>query len=60
MIGFKAPPIEVVRVGYVGVGGVGSAHVKNLLNIEGVEIRAVSEIVEARVANIQDWVVKAG
>ncbi|RJP24383.1 MAG: alpha-N-acetylgalactosaminidase [Candidatus Omnitrophota bacterium] len=57
---FVAPPLDVVRVGYVGVGGQGSGHVRNLLNIEGVEIRAVCDIVEAKVERIQDWVVKAG
>ncbi len=60
MIGFKAPPVEVVRIGFVGVGGMGSAHIKNLLNIEGVEIRAVGDIVEDRVARIQEQVTKAG
>ncbi len=57
---FAAPPIDVVRIGYVGVGGMGSNHVKNLLKIEGCEIRAVCDIVEQKVARIQDWVVKAG
>jgi len=28
---FKAPPIETVRVGYVGLGGMGSNHIRNLL-----------------------------
>jgi predicted homoserine dehydrogenase-like protein len=60
LIGFKAAPIEVVRVGFVGVGGMGSAHVKNLLNIEGVELRAVCDLVEERVARVQEWVTKAG
>src|SRR5688572_14477898 len=60
MIGFRAAPIEVVRVGFIGVGGMGSAHVRNLLNTEGVEIRAVGDLREERIARIQDWVVKAG
>ena len=56
----KAAPIDTVRVGYVGVGGMGSSHVRNLLNIEGVEIRAVCDIVEEKVARIQRWVEEAG
>jgi glycosyl hydrolase family 109/GFO/IDH/MocA oxidoreductase family protein len=60
MIGFKAAPMDVVRVGFVGVGGMGSAHVKNLLNIKGVELRAVCDLVEERVARVQEWMVKAG
>ncbi len=54
------PPLEKVRIGYVGVGGMGSAHVRNLLKIEGAEIRAVCDIVKAKVERVQDWCVKAG
>lgn len=57
---FAAPPIDPVRIGYVGVGGMGSAHVRNLLRIEGVEIRAVCDIVEEKVARVQGWVEAAG
>ena len=53
---FKVPPIDPVRVGFVGVGGMGSAHVRNYLGIEGVEIRAVCDIVESKVERIQQWV----
>ncbi|MCK5058980.1 MAG: Gfo/Idh/MocA family oxidoreductase [Candidatus Aminicenantes bacterium] len=55
-----APPIDPVRVGFVGVGGMGSAHCRNLLNIEGVEIRAVCDIVPEKVERIRNWVVNAG
>ena len=53
-------PIDPVRIGFVGVGGMGTCHVAHLLNIEGVEIRAVCDIVERSVANVQDMVAKAG
>jgi predicted dehydrogenase len=55
-----AMPLKVVRIGFIGVGGMGSAHVSNLLNIEGVEIRAVCDIIEKKVQRIQEMVVKAG
>ncbi len=48
-----AKPLKTVRIGYVGVGGMGTNHVQNLLKIEGAEIRAVCDIVEAKVANVQ-------
>lgn len=60
LIEFKVPPIERVRIGYVGVGGMGSAHVRNLLKIEGAEIRAVCDIVPEKVAKAQQLVVDAG
>lgn len=57
---FKVPPIDPVRVGFVGVGGMGSAHVQNFLNIDGVQIKAICDIVEAKVERAQKWVVEAG
>jgi hypothetical protein len=41
---FAAPPIETVRIGYVGVGGQGGGHVRNLLKIPGCRITAVCDI----------------
>lgn len=57
---FTSKPLEVVRVGFVGVGGMGSVHVQNFLNIDGVEIRAICDIVEEKVARAQKWVEEAG
>jgi predicted dehydrogenase len=53
-------PMKKVRIGYVGVGGMGTAHVSNLLKIEGAEIVAVCDIVESRVRRAQEMAVKAG
>ncbi len=57
---FTAPAIPTVKVGFVGVGGMGSAHVQNYLNIEGVEIKAICDIRPAHVERAQKWVVEAG
>ena len=57
---FKAPAVPTVKVGFVGVGGMGSAHVQNYLNIEGVEIKAICDIRPAHVERAQKWVVEAG
>lgn len=54
------PPLSSVRVGFVGIGGMGSSHLRNLLKIEGVEIRAVCDIVEGKVASAQELVTRAG
>lgn len=56
----KVPPIDPVRIGFVGVGGMGTNHLGNMLRVEGVEIRAVCDIVEGKVARAQGMVVKAG
>ncbi len=60
MMGFAAPALETVRIGYVGVGGMGTAHVENLLKIPGTEIRAVCDIVPARVERAQKMCREAG
>ena len=54
MMEFKAPPMNAVRVGYVGVGLQGTSHVENLLKIEGAEIRAVCDIIAERVERRQN------
>lgn len=56
----KAQPIENIRIGFVGVGGMGSAHCMNLLGIKGAEIRAVCDILPEKVERIQKWCVDAG
>jgi hypothetical protein len=57
---FKVAPIPTVRVGFVGVGGMGSAHVQNYLNIEGVQIKAICDIRLPHAERSQKWVVEAG
>ena len=49
-----------VRVGMVGVGNRGTAHVKNLLDLPGVEIPAICDINEANLSKSQALVEKAG
>ena len=58
--GFAAPAIPDVRIGFVGVGGQGGAHVRNMLRVPGARITAVCDIEPARVALMQKWVVDAG
>jgi predicted dehydrogenase len=52
---FAAAPIETVRIAYVGIGGQGSSHVRNLLRIPGCRITAVCDIRPERT----DWATKA-
>src|SRR6188768_360549 len=52
---FAAPAIETVRIGYVGIGGQGSGHVRNLLKIPGCRITAVCDVRSERT----DWATKA-
>jgi len=60
LMGFKVAPIDNVRVAYVGVGGMGSSHVRNLLRIERCQITAVCDIVPEKVERVQTWLQDAG
>ena len=57
---FAAPPMERVRIGFVGVGGQGSVHVENFLTLDGVDVRAICDIVPGKVTAMQDLAVRAG
>jgi predicted dehydrogenase len=57
---FAAPPIEVVRIGFVGVGLQGGSHVQNFLELDGVEVVALCDIDEPRVREVAGWVVADG
>jgi hypothetical protein len=55
----KVPPIDPLRIGIVGIGQRG-LHLLNLfLQLEGVEVRAVCDLIEARVAGAQRRVEEA-
>ena len=49
-----------LRIGFVGIGARGSCLFQILLEIEGVEIRALCDIREDRVERAQRWVTEAG
>ena len=57
---FAAPAIPEVRIGFVGVGGQGGSHVRNMLRVPGARITAVCDIAPERVALMQKLVVEAG
>ncbi|MBN1482581.1 gfo/Idh/MocA family oxidoreductase [candidate division KSB1 bacterium] len=57
---FTAAKLPQVRIGYVGVGGMGTAHVHNLSRIKGAEIVAVCDLFEDRVKRAQKIVTEAG
>ena len=57
---YRSKPLDRVRIAFVGVGGMGSAHVRNFLKIDKVEVKAVCDLLDWKVKRIQDWAVEAG
>lgn len=47
MNNYAAPAIDLVRIGFIGVGSRGRGHVRRLRSIEGTEIRAICDVDEA-------------
>jgi predicted dehydrogenase len=56
----SAPPMPNVRIGFVGIGGQGSAHVENLIKIPGCQITAVCDVRPERTKWATDAITKAG
>lgn len=52
--------LDTVRVGFVGLGHQGTSHVENFLRIEGAEIRALCDVVPAKVTRAQQLLATAG
>jgi predicted dehydrogenase len=60
VFGLKFPPLDKVRIGFIGVGNRGSSLLGNLLEIDGVEITAVCDVVADRVKSAQRRVAAKG
>lgn len=57
---FAADPMEVVRIGFVGVGLQGGSHVRNYLGLDGVEVVALCDINQSRLDEVAGWVTADG
>lgn len=51
MSGFIAPVLDIVRVGIIGLGNRGPAHVNNFSRIVGVEIKALCDLLPEKTDN---------
>ena len=60
MIGAPFAKHDRVRFGLVGCGGRGSSLLRNMLGVDGVEVKAVCDLASEKVARAQEHVEKAG
>jgi len=58
--GLTVPPMDKIRVGFIGVGARGSGHVEQMLVLEGVEVKAICDLYEDWAKNSAKKVVEAG
>ena len=56
MSGYSAPKLDVIRMGVIGIGGRGTAAVKRMSLIQGVEIIAVCDLLtEPKLIHKASW-----
>ena len=60
MSGYAAPKIDVIKIGYIGIGGRGMAAVKRMALLEGVEIVALSDLKIERIDEAKAYLKKLG
>lgn len=60
MCGYAAPPLETVRIGFIGLGRRGPSSLRRLCLIEGVEITAICDLEPDRLAMGQKIIANAG
>jgi len=58
--GAKKRTMDKVRIGFVGIGSRGTFLLGTLLGLEGIEIKAICDIIPERVAKGQSMVAAAG
>ena len=56
----RCSPISTIRIGFIGIGGRGSSLLGNLLEVDGVEIKALCDLVPERVQAAQRRIVARG
>src|ERR1700704_2641820 len=49
MSGYAAPKLDIVRVGFIGLGNRGPAHLDQTIKMEGVEVKALCDLRGERV-----------
>ena len=60
MSGYAAPKIPTVRIGFIGLGSRGPGHVRDMSLLEGVEIKALCDLVPAEVEKTMKRIESSG
>jgi hypothetical protein len=60
MSGYSAPAISTVRIGFIGLGSRGPGHVMNMSLLDGVEIKALCDLVPAETEKVRKQIEFSG
>jgi hypothetical protein len=60
MSGFAAPKIDVVRIGYIGMGNRGGGAIKRIVHLASVQVKGVADILPEKANNAKKFLTDAG
>ena len=60
MSGFAAPKIDVVRIGYIGMGNRGGGAIKRIVHLGSVQVKGVADIVPEKANNAKKFFDRSG
>ncbi|MGV3602191.1 MAG: Gfo/Idh/MocA family protein [Dyadobacter fermentans] len=60
MSGFAAPKIDVVRIGYIGMGNRGGGAIKRIVHLKNVQVKGVADILPDKANNAKKLLTDAG
>jgi len=60
MSGYSAPKLDTVRIGFIGLGNRGPNHVLNMSLLEGIEIKALCDLVLGKAEKVRKRIEFAG
>lgn len=55
MCGYRAPKLETVRIGFIGIGNRGIFNMTQMLYIEGIEVKALCDLRQFRIDEAQSY-----
>lgn len=59
VIGLSCPPIETVRIGFIGLGSRGSEAIRRFTYQKGIEVKALCDLHQANVDTCQQMLLRA-
>lgn len=60
VFGLTVEPMETIRVGFIGIGGRGTGHVAHALVMDGVEVKAICDLLPDRIDYVKKLCLNAG
>ncbi len=60
VMGLRCEPMETVRIGLIGLGMRGSEAVRRLIQVEGIELKAIADVVPKAVSEANKQITDAG